>query len=148
MVLYKTDASNKDFRNLVAILDAELKITDGDEHEFYNQYNKLDEINHVIVAYEGSRPVGCGAIKKFDAITMEVKRMFVIGEDRGRGVATKVLKGLEQWTTDLGFQRCILETGTRQEEALALYKKNNYKIIANYGQYKEVSNSVCFEKKL
>jgi GNAT superfamily N-acetyltransferase len=92
--------------------------------------------------------VGCGAIKEFDPVTMEVKRMYVKNEDRGRGIASTILKALEQWASDLGYQRCILETGIRQLSAIALYKKNNYKVMNNYGQYTGVPESVCFEKQL
>jgi len=50
--------------------------------------------------------------------------------------------------TELGYEKCILETGKKQPEAIALYKKNGYKLIPNYGQYAEVENSVCFEKEM
>jgi putative acetyltransferase len=79
---------------------------------------------------------------------MEVKRMFVKEEFRGKGIAGKVLSELEKWARELWFQKCILETGTRQIEAIALYKKSKYSIIPNYGQYEGVENSLCFEKKL
>ncbi len=146
--LIRTDSDNPDFIDLVRQLDAYLAVTDGDDHSFYSQYNKLDKIRHVVLAYDGETPVGCGAIKAFAADTMEVKRMYVSPEGRNKGIATKLLAELENWAAELSSKRCILETGKRQREAVELYKKNNYQIIPNYGQYAGVENSVCFEKIL
>jgi GNAT superfamily N-acetyltransferase len=68
--------------------------------------------------------------------------------DRGRGIASKVLRELETWAGELSYKKCILETGIRQQEAVGLYKMNRYVIIPNYGQYAGIENSVCFEKEL
>lgn len=144
----RTDSKNNDFISLVKELDAFLAVTDGDDHSFYDQYNKLDNIKYVIVAYIDDIPVACGAIKQFDTTTMEVKRMFTSEKSRGKGLASKVLKELEKWALELSFERCILETGIRQVEAVQLYKKNNYTLIENYGQYAGIEESLCFEKKL
>ncbi len=148
MKITRTNASNPDFIKLVARLDAYLTITDGDEHDFYDQYNKLDNIKYVIVLYENEKPVGCGAIKEYKPGVMEVKRMYTDPDFRGKGIATKILTELENWARELSAHKCILETGHRQIEAVGLYKKNNYKIAENYGQYKDVENSICFEKIL
>ncbi|MEI7736784.1 MAG: GNAT family N-acetyltransferase, partial [Ferruginibacter sp.] len=115
---------------------------------FYSQYNKVDTIKKVVVAYYRDEPSGCGAVKEFTAGTMEVKRMFVPLEKRGLGIASKVLQELERGCLELGYTRCILETGKKQPEAIALYTKNGYRIIPNYGQYAGIENSICFEKKL
>jgi putative acetyltransferase len=144
----RTTSDNKDFRLLVRELDAELTIRDGEEHPFYDQYNKLDAIKYVVVAYDENNAVGCGAIKEFSSDAMEVKRMYVPLEKRGKGIASAILKSLEHWTIELGYRKCILETGKKQPEAIALYKKNGYSIIPNYGQYVNAGNSICFEKLL
>ena len=144
----RTNSENKDFQKLVAALDTDLKIRDGEEHGFYSQFNKIDKIKYVIVAYEHEMPVGCGAIKEFSADSMEVKRMYVPPELRGKGIASIVLSELEKWAKELGCKRCLLETGKRQPEAIRLYTKNGYNIIPNFGQYENVENSVCFEKEL
>lgn len=144
----RTNSEDKDFLELVKQLDIDLSIRDGDDRVFYNQFNKLDKIKHVIIAYENDVPAGCGAIKEYSHDTMEVKRMFVPLNLRGRGIASKVLSELEKWTLELQYSKCILETGKRQPEAIALYIKNGYKLISNYGQYKNIDNSVCFEKFL
>ncbi len=146
--LVRTNSQNDDFIALVKKLDSFLAITDGDDHDFYNQFNGLEAIKYVVVAYSDREAVGCGAIKKFNDTTMEVKRMFTDEKARGKGVASKILLELEKWTSELDFKKCILETGIRQVEAIGLYKKNNYKIIENYGQYTGIEESVCFGKKI
>lgn len=144
----RTDSENPDFHQLVKALDADLAIRDGEDREFYNQFNKLNLIKNVIVAYFDETPAGCGAIKEYSADTMEVKRMFTPPQFRSRGIASLVLAELEKWSLELGYTKCILETGKRQPEAIALYKKNGYTIIPNYGQYIGIENSVCFLKDL
>ena len=146
ITLTRATSDNTDFQMLVKQLDSDLKIRDGDDHPFYDQFNKIDSIKHTVIAYENEEPVGCGAIKQYEEGTMEVKRMFVPPIHRGKGIATIVLTELERWATELSFKKCVLETGKMQPEAIALYTKNGYKIIPNYGQYKGVENSVCFEK--
>ncbi|MDO6517073.1 GNAT family N-acetyltransferase [Zobellia uliginosa] len=144
----RTTHKNEHFSGLVAQLDAYLSHTDGDEHDFYHQYNGIEHLNQVVIAYLDNVAVGCGAIKEFDTDSAEVKRMYVSPKTRGQGVATLLLKELEKWATELGYKSCILETGKRQPEAIALYTKNNYKTIPNYGQYEGMENSVCFKKDL
>jgi putative acetyltransferase len=146
--IVRTNSSNSDFLILVRKLDAELAIRDGDDHAFYSQFNTLEKIRHVILAYADGEPAGCGAIKKYSAGTMEIKRMFVLPDHRRKGIAAKILAELEPWAAELSFRKCILETGKKQPEAIELYKKNGYQPIANYGQYVGVENSVCFEKKI
>lgn len=144
--IVRTDSKNRDFNKLVKELDAYLKITDGDEHDFYNQFNGIDILNNVLVAYVNDLPVGCGAFKEFESLSVEIKRMFTKSEMRGNGIASEILKALELWASELNYKACVLETGIRQKEAVAFYKKNNYRSIINYGQYVDMSNSACFKK--
>lgn len=146
--ILRTDSDNPDFRELVRLLDQDLAIRDGDEHAFYSQFNQLDKIRYAVVAYAENLPVGCGALRAYSEDAVEVKRMFVLPELRGRGIAGRVLAELETWASELGFARCILETGKKQPEAIHLYQKAGYELIPNYGQYLEVENSVCMEKKI
>lgn len=144
----RTDSDDSDFQKLVTALDKDLAIRDGEDHAFFAQFNKIAAIKHVVVAYEEGAAVGCGAIKEYEKNVMEVKRMFVPLEKRGKGIASIVLGELENWAKELGYQKCILETGKKQPEAIRLYQKNNYATIKNYGQYADVESSVCFEKLL
>lgn len=144
----RTNSQNTDFIELVQKLDAYLAITDGKEHDFYDQYNQLDQIKYVVLLYQNERAVSCGAIKEYNKQSMEIKRMFTLPNNRGQGLATQVLRELENWAKDLSYMSTRLETGKRQMEAIKFYQKNNYKVIPNYGQYVGVENSVCFEKEL
>ncbi len=148
ITLKRTDSQDTDFVELVKYLDADLADRDGKDHAFYAQFNKIDKIKHAIVAYEQGYPIACGAMKEYSAGTMEVKRMYTRPENRGRGVASQVLSALERWAAELSYHTCILETGKKQPEAIALYKKNGYTLIPNYGQYAEIEDSVCFEKQI
>ena len=148
ITVIRTNSDSSDFISLITLLDADLAERDEKDHSFYAQYNKIDKIKYVVVVNENDKPVGCGAIKEYTPDTMEVKRMYTLPESREKGIATKVLVELENWTKELGYEKCILETGKKQPEAIALYKKNGYKVIPNYGQYAEVENSICFEKEM
>jgi putative acetyltransferase len=126
--LIRTNSDNADFRELVALLDADLAI------------------RHVVVAYEGETAVGCGAFKEYERGAAEIKRMFVRENVRGRGIAKLILGELEAWAKESDYTECVLETGLKQPEAIALYRKGGYEIIPNYGQYAGVENSVCMKK--
>jgi len=146
--IIRTNSQNQDFIDLVKLLDADLAIRDGEDHAFYDQFNKIDTIKHCLVAYENNNPIACGAIKQFDFNKMEIKRMYVLPEYRGKKIAQHILSELENWAKELGIEKCILETGKKQPEAISLYKKYGYTFIPNYGQYADIENSVCFEKFL
>ena len=144
----RTTSTDNNFQNLVKELDTELKILDGEDHSFYDQFNKIDSLKYVVVAYDQDNPVGCGAIKEFAQDTMEVKRMYVLLNKRGQGIATIILTELENWAREVNFKKCILETGKKQPAAIRLYQKNEYTIIPNFSPYEADDNSVCFEKGL
>jgi putative acetyltransferase len=140
--------SNEDFKQLVKELDKYLAITDQDEHDFYDQFNSIDSLQNMVVAYRGKEAAGCGAFKEFDNASTEIKRMYVVQSERGTGLAKQILSDLEKWSKSIGYQYCILETGKRQVEAVKFYKKAGYDIIPNYDQYIGMENSLCFKKEL
>jgi GNAT superfamily N-acetyltransferase len=146
--LIRTDSVNKYFIRLIKDLDAYLAVSDGEEHSFYAQFNKLDLIKYVVLASYNEIIIACGAIKQYDQKTMEIKRMFTSSDYRGKGVAGLILIELQNWTNEMGFENCILETGKRQIEAIRLYKKSGYEVITNYGQYAGMEDSICFMKKV
>lgn len=146
--IVRTDSHNLDFKNLVNMLDEELTILDGDDHPFYDQFNKIENIKYVVVAYEGTEGVGCGALKKYSLAEMEIKRMYVVPNKRGKGIASSLLSELEKWAGELKFSTCILETGLKQPEAISLYRKLGYLQTVNYGPYENAQNSLCFQKVL
>jgi len=150
MITFKrTDSDNTDFQKLVKELDVDLGIYYKEEESFYEELNSIDKIKYTVVAYdEKGNPVGCGGIKEFSKSEVEIKRMYVPPTYRGNGIASIVLNELEKWSTELKFEKCILETLKEKPYAIRFYQKNNYKIIPNFGEYIKAENSVCFEKEL
>ena len=148
MELIRTDSSNPDFKDLVARLDNYLGVVDGEQHAYYDKFNQIDTLNHVIVGYEDGEVVACGALREMGAGVMEVKRMYTRPESRGKGFAKKVLAELERWAAESGATTVILETGKTMTDAIGFYRSNGYEVIPNYGPYVGVENSVCFEKEV
>lgn len=148
LTINRTTYNNTDFQQLVAQLDANLRVMDGDEHSFYAQYNKIDMLQQVVLCYNDEVAVACGAFKKYDEESVEIKRMFVVPEFRGKGAAAAVLSELERWAIELNYNSTVLETGKRQVEAVKFYQKSGYSVIPNYGQYIGIENSVCMQKLL
>jgi putative acetyltransferase len=95
-----------------------------------------------------NEPVGCGCFKPFDNTSVEIKRMFVKPEARGNKISALILQELEDWAQGLGFENTVLETGSKQVEALGLYQKAGYTLIPNYGPYIDLPDSICFKKVL
>lgn len=146
--LKRTTSTDSNFKSMVTLLDADLAERDGDDNAFYAQFNGIVHLKYCVVYYIDNLPVGCGAFKPFNETTIEVKRMFILPSHRGKSIASKVLNELELWAKELNYYSSVLETGLRQPEAIALYKKNGYTITPNYPPYEKMENSVCFNKLL
>lgn len=147
MKLLKTNSNHPDFQKLTRLFDDYLVEIDGDEKDFFAQYNQI-YIDNVIVCYEDDIAVGCGAFKEYEPTVAEIKRMFVLPERRGKGIASTVLNTLEIWAKENGFQHAILETSNQLTNAISLYQKSGFEVIPNYGQYIDVESSVCMKKIL
>ncbi|WP_162127020.1 GNAT family N-acetyltransferase [Flavobacterium phycosphaerae] len=146
--LVRTTSDNKEFGDLVIQLDAYLRILDGEDHEFYAQFNKTSLLKNALICYENDVAVGIGAYKEYDSETAEIKRMYTLPEYRGKGIAKAILAALELWAKEENYNNAILETGYLQKDAIGLYQKLGYKIIDNFGQYVGVENSVCMKKNI
>ena len=144
----RTTNENPDFRKMVNALDEDLYQRNGEGQIQYQQYNHIDHIKHAIVIYLDGKPVGCGCFKRFDDETVEMKRMFVLSEMRGKQLAARMLQELEKWAVDEGYCKAVLETGVRQVEAQRLYSVAGYSRTENYGQYIDMEDSICYQKKL
>jgi GNAT superfamily N-acetyltransferase len=144
----RTNSSNPDFQLLIQALDEDLYKRNGEGQLIYRQYNQVDQIKHVMIVYVDGEPVGCGCFKKFDPETVEMKRMYVLPEMRGKQLAAKLLQELEKWAVEEGFHNAVLETGLRQVEAIRLYTVAGYLRTENYGQYIGMADSICYRKTL
>ncbi|SEJ43075.1 Acetyltransferase (GNAT) family protein [Dyadobacter sp. SG02] len=144
----RTTSDNPDFQNLTNELDDELCRIYKTNKEDYEEYNRITGLPTVVVAYEHGAAIACGCFKQFDAERIELKRMFVTPGFRGKGIASLMVRELEQWAHELGYPTAILETGIGQPEAIALYRKLGYADIPHFGQFPEESRSVCLGKRI
>ena len=144
----KTTSENPDFIFLIETFDAYL----WDRYpELKKEYwgNNLIEFNaNVFIVYLDEKPVACGCFKKYNAASVELKRMFVLPEARGFGLAQLVIKELEIEAKNQGFKVFVLETLYKQKEALNLYQKMGYSIIDKYEPYVDLEYSICMKKEI
>jgi putative acetyltransferase len=108
----------------------------------------LQQRGAYFVAVLAGHPVACGGLRPIDAVTVEVRRMYVLPSARRRGVARAVLARLEQAARSLGYGTMRLETGNRQAPAMALYESFGFTRIAPFGQYAKDPTIVCYEKRV
>ena len=144
----RTTSISPDFIQLTRKLDAALKMIYGSTQEEFDQYNIIQNLDTVVIAYLDEIPAGCGCFKRFDENAAELKRMFVGDEFRGRGIGATILLELETWAGELGYASLILETGTVQTEAVSLYRKFGYSVIPNFDPYIGNDLSVCMQKTI
>ena len=93
----RTTADDTRCAELVKLLDKELAIRDGEDADFYAQYNHVDLSFKVVLILEENAAVACGALKHFDSGVFEVKRMYTVQQDRGKGYAIRMIQALEKW---------------------------------------------------
>jgi len=148
MKLVKTNNTNKDFLDLTTSLDNDLNQRYGIQPSDYDKHNQIESIETVLIGYVHNIAVACGCFKNLDNETIEMKRIYVSQDARGKGFSFLLLKQLESWAKSLGYSKAVLEMGKGQPEALGLYRKCAYKVIDNYGPYKNLDNSICMEKIL
>jgi GNAT superfamily N-acetyltransferase len=111
--------------------------------------NNVIEFNpNVVIIYLNDKPAGCGCFKKYNETAAELKRMFVLPEARGLGIAQQIIKQVENKAIEQGFKMLILETLHKQLEAINLYQKMGYKITENYEPYVGLTNSICMSKSI
>ena len=120
----------------------------GDPNSEPGPLPTADDMAVYYVAFVGGVPVGCGGLRRLDAEHGEVKRMFVVREARGTGVAVAILRRLEADARARGWSRLVLETGDRQPDAIRFYEREGYHRIPNFGYYADSTLSVCFERRL
>ena len=135
----------------ISALNAELDSLypeEGANHFRLDEEETLPGRGAFLVAFIRQNPVGCGALRRVDANTTELKRMYVDPAARGLGVGRAILNALEQEARNLDAERIVLETGDRQPEAMALYERSGFRRIPAFGEYVDSPLSVCMEKRL
>lgn len=138
-------------RRLIGALNAELAAQypePGATHFRLDVQDVAASKGAFLIGYLDGEPVACGAVRCIDAGAAEIKRMFVIPAARGRGYSAAILAALEEHARMLGAQRLVLETGPRQLEALALYRRAGFVPIPRFGAYVDSELSLCLGKDL
>lgn len=147
----REDLTSATAQALIAELNVELRSRYPEDGVSYFRLDP-DEVRPgrgaFLVAYIDNAPVGCGAVRSIEEGAAEIKRMYVAPGFRQRGVARRVLEALEQEARNLGVTRLLLETGSRQPEAIALYEKAGYVVRGPFGEYDASPLNVFFEKHL
>ena len=140
-----------DARRLVAALDAHLSSLYTPDQRFgpnLKPEHVVPGSGVFLVARADGQAVGCGALRRLDETTAEVKRMYVEPGARGRGVGAAILDHLETAARELGVDRLVLETGIHQAEAIGLYRRAGFRPVPCWGEYAVALTSVCFEKQI
>ena len=151
MIVQRCDILSLPARTLIEELNAELSSRYPEEgacHFRLDAHEVADGQGAFLIAFRSGNPVGCGAVRRIEARTGEIKRMYVVPTERGRGVGRAILNALEFEAQALGAARLLLETGVRQSEALALYERAGFLRIAPFGEYVASPLSVCMAKEI
>lgn len=149
ITLERTSTNDPNFLSLVEELDKELWVRYPLVQQKFAPHNKVDITARVVLAFFDKNIAGCGCFRLMEEHgTVELKRMYVVPNLRGRGIAGSILNELEQWANEEGFIQSKLETGRNQPEAIALYQKYRYTIIPNYPPYTHMAESICMGKRL
>lgn len=138
-------------RRLIEALDLELTAQYPEEGATFFELLAVDVTEGhgaFLVAWEGTEPVGCGAVRKLTDDRVELKRMYVVPNFRGKGVGCALLSALEDIARSLGARELVLETGSRQVAAVHMYERAGFGAIASFGPYANSPLSVCLGKVL
>ena len=146
--IIRTDSSNAVFKSLAKELDEDLFDTYKDLQKTYDSLNVIPLNANVVVCYDDERPIGCGCIKEISTEVVEIKRIFIRKDERGKGTSKIIMKELLEWAIELKKEEMILETGKKQIEAISLYEQLGFKVIDNYGEYLGNKNSICMKLEL
>ena len=151
LAVERADIRSLEARALIEALNAELSSRypeDGATHFRLDAEEVAPGHGAFLVAARAGKLVGCGAVRRIEAGTAEIKRMYVSPEARGQRVGRAVLSALEREARALGCARLVLETGVRQQEAIALYEHAGFSRIPAFGEYVHSPLSVCMAKDL
>lgn len=151
LVIAPEPLTSPDVQALIARLNAELteSYPNPEDNFFELRDEQVDGRQGVLlVARVGGEPVGCGALRRLDPATGEVKRMYVAPAARGTGVGARILDELERRARSLGIRRLVLETGERQASAVRLYERAGFARIPCFGEYAAAPLSLCMGKDL
>ena len=148
MQIRPVTAKSEDFRTLAALLDAYYFTLVGDIQLKYAEPNRPENMNALLVVYEGEKAIACGAWKAIDAEMAELKRIYVLPECRRQGVASAMIRALEDSIAATGRKKLILETAVDTTSSHNLYLSLGYQLRDYYGSPAGADNCMCFHKEI
>ena len=151
VIVQRADILSPTARSLIEALNAELLGRYPEEGACHFQLDASEVAEGhgaFLIAFRSAQPVGCGAVRRIETDTGEVKRMYVVPPERGRGAGRAILSAIEAEARALRLSRLVLETGVRQIEAQALYQRAGFSRIEPFGEYIHSPLSICMAKTL
>lgn len=146
MQIIQTTTIDERFLSLERMLDDELLRIFPEEMHQCTPHNKFETPIKTILILKNEKAVACGAFKELGD-HVEIKRMFVHPDHRGKGLSKVILFELESWAKDLQYKYAKLETGDKLFKAIRLYKNSGYQDMPKYGPYAHYNSSVCLKKE-
>ena len=145
-----TDGNNEEFHQFyLETEDYYSSIVGGKKNrEGFIPYNLSESISDVLLAYMDGVAVGCAGLKKYNDSDVEIKRVWVEPDYRGRHIATELMDRIEDKAREMGFKRAVLQTRTIMEDAVGLYEKRGYELIGNYPPYDKLEGAICMALNL
>jgi ribosomal protein S18 acetylase RimI-like enzyme len=145
-----TDGNNEEFhRFYLETEDYYSSIVGGKKNrEGFIPYNLSESISDVLLAYMDGVAVGCAGLKKYNDSDVEIKRVWVEPDYRGRHIATELMDRIEDKARERGFKRAVLQTRPIMEDAVGLYEKRGYELIGNYPPYDKLEGAICMALNL
>lgn len=145
-----TDGNNEEFHQFyLETEDYYSSIVGGKKNrEGFIPYNLSESISDVLLAYMDGVAVGCAGLKKYNDYDVEIKRVWVEPDYRGRHIATELMDRIEDKAREMGFKRAVLQTRPIMEDAVGLYEKRGYELIGNYPPYDKLEGAICMALNL
>lgn len=145
-----TDGNNEDFRCFYEKTEEYYsKIVGGvSNRSGFVPYNLSDSISDVLIAYSDGIAVGCAGLKRYSDNDVEIKRVWVEPDCRGKKIGTQLMEQIEEKARLMGFKRTILQTRPIMSDAVGLYEKRGYTLIENYPPYDKLEGAICMALNL
>ena len=145
-----TDGNNEDFHRFYIETENYYSSLVGGlaNRKGFVPYNISESITDVLIAYMDDNAVACGGLKKYSDTDVEIKRVWVDPDFRGKHIATELMDLIEKRAAEMGYKRTILQTREIMKDAVGLYQKREYEKIENYPPYDKLDGAICFAKKL
>lgn len=145
-----TDGNNQEFKRFYLKTEEYYsEIVGGKENRTgFIPYNLSESISDVLIAYADGKAVGCAGLKKYSNLDVEIKRVWVEPEWRGKHIATQLMDQIEDKARQMGFKRAILQTRPAMKDAVGLYESRGYMLIGNYPPYDKLEGAICMALNL